>query len=113
MPLSPANTRFLISISLFWAAATDSLGLDGENSLDCGVVPSIDNTHAQMDTGGFNLLQVVRVIRVIRVVKWSSLSLSQTKRIMVQILGTVLKYKSKTKRVFSVPEKAISLIPSC
>ena len=39
-------------------AAGDSLGLDGENSLDCGVVPSIDNTHAQMDTGGFNLLQV-------------------------------------------------------
>ena len=39
-------------------AAGDSLGLDGENSLDCGVVPSIDTTHAQMDTGGFNLLQV-------------------------------------------------------
>lgn len=39
-------------------AAGDSLGLDGENSLDCGVVPSIDTTHTQMDTGGFNLLQV-------------------------------------------------------
>ena len=37
-------------------AAGDSL--DGENSLDCGVVPSIDTAHAQMDTGGFNLLQV-------------------------------------------------------
>lgn len=36
-------------------AAGDSL--DGENSLDCGVVPSIDTAHAQMDTGGFNLLQ--------------------------------------------------------
>ena len=49
-------------------AAGDSLGLDGENSLDCGVVPSIDTTHAQMDTGGFNLLQV-SIIMVI--LSWS------------------------------------------
>ena len=27
---------------------------DGENSSDCGVVPSIDREH--LDTGGFNLL---------------------------------------------------------
>ena len=35
-------------------SGSDSLSLDGENSSDCGVVPSIDREH--LDTGGFNLL---------------------------------------------------------
>ena len=55
------NTAAVHCIFIFrlLGAAEDSLGLDGENSLDCGVVPSIDTqAHAQMDTGGFNLLQV-------------------------------------------------------
>jgi len=40
--------------------SSDSLSLDGENSSDCGVVPSvpnIDREQIQIDTGGFNLLQ--------------------------------------------------------
>ena len=41
--------------SCILAAAGEQLGLeDGENSSDCGVVPSIDREH--LDTGGFNLL---------------------------------------------------------
>ena len=40
-------------------AGADSLSLDGENSSDCGVVPSIpsmDRDQLHLDTGGFNLL---------------------------------------------------------
>jgi len=39
---------------------SDHLSLDGENSSDCGVVPtvpSIEREHLQLDTGGFNLVQ--------------------------------------------------------
>ena len=55
----PLDLLFVIKLHFrLLGAEGDSLGLDGENSLDCGVVPSIDTTHAQMDTGGFNLLQV-------------------------------------------------------
>jgi len=41
-------------------ATPDNLSLDGENSSDCGVVPSvpsIEREHMQLDTGGFNLVQ--------------------------------------------------------
>ena len=37
-------------------SGSDSLSLDGENSSDCGVVPSIDRDQLHLDTGGFNLL---------------------------------------------------------
>ena len=37
-------------------AGSDSLSLDGENSSDCGVVPSLDRDQLHLDTGGFNLL---------------------------------------------------------
>ena len=45
------------------AASADNLSLDGENSSDCGVVPSvpfIDRDRDQaihIDNGGFNLIQ--------------------------------------------------------
>eukprot|EP00090_Calanus_glacialis_P003071 TRINITY_DN12219_c0_g1_i1.p1 TRINITY_DN12219_c0_g1~~TRINITY_DN12219_c0_g1_i1.p1 ORF type:complete len:658 (+),score=217.02 TRINITY_DN12219_c0_g1_i1:40-1974(+) len=41
-------------------ASSDNLSLDGENSSDCGVVPSvpsIEREQMQIDTGGFNLVQ--------------------------------------------------------
>merc|ERR1719334_2267362 len=40
--------------------SSDNLSLDGENSSDCGVVPSvpsIEREQLQIDTGGFNLMQ--------------------------------------------------------
>jgi len=41
-------------------ASPDNLSLDGENSSDCGVVPSVpslEREQIQIDTGGFNLVQ--------------------------------------------------------
>ena len=41
-------------------ASADNLSIDGENSSDCGVVPSVpslEREQIQIDTGGFNLVQ--------------------------------------------------------